>query len=436
MPKRSQVSITKQRVDALRPGQQLWDSSVIGFGVVANTHSKSFKLKYRYNGVQRMATIGVYGSPWTVDAARKQAQAELTKLNAGIDPAAEKAKAALTVGDLCDEYMSKHALVKKKASSAHQDAINIKNHVKPLLGKMAVVDVTARDIDDFKLKVASGKTAPQNPKEIQKAQRGGSPVKGGPGVANRCIALLSKVFNLAERWEYRPQHSNPTTGISKFREHSKERHLSEKELEGLWAHLDAMAADVDPDVFVIAFFRLLILTGARSSEIRTLQWSSVDLPGKRLNLSDSKTGSKTIQLSDIAVKALEGLPRVKGNGYVIVGAKAGRPYQNVRKPWKAITKAVGLVDVRIHDLRHSFASFAAARGVPLVTIGALLGHKNVGTTARYAHLTDRYLQQANDALGEHMKGIVGKKEIESPVGEKPEGPNPDEPRLLDTLIEL
>lgn len=417
-------------------GQQLWDSSVVGFGVVANTHSKSFKLKYRYKGVQRMATIGIYGSPWTVDAARKQALADLTKLHAGLDPAAEKANSAPTVGDLCDEYMKKHALVKKKASSAHQDAINIKNHVKPLLGKMAVVDVTAKDIDDFKLKVASGITAPQNPKEIQKAQKGGSPVRGGPGVANRCIALLSKVFSLAERWGYRPQHSNPTAGISKFRENSKERHLSEEELEGLWAHLNAMEAEVDADVFIIVFFRLLILTGARSSEIRTLEWSSVDLPGKRLNLRDSKTGSKTIQLSDMAVETLEALPRRKGNDYVIVGAKAGRPYQNVRKPWKAITKAVGLVDVRIHDLRHSFASFAAAKGLPLATIGALLGHKNVGTTARYAHLTDRYLQQANDALGKHMEGMVGRKKIEPPVEGEREGPKPDEPRLLDTLIEL
>lgn len=435
MPKRSQISITKQRVDALRPGQQLWDSSVVGFGVVANTHSKSFKLKYRYNGVQRMATIGIYGSPWTVDAARKQAQADLTKLHAGLDPAVEKANLALTVADLCDEYMKKHALVAKKASSAHQDAINIKNHVKPLLGKMAVVDVTAKDIDDFKLKVSSGKTAPQNPKEIQKAQKGGSPVRGGTGVANRCIALLSKVFNLAEHWGYRPQRSNPTTHISKFRENSKERYLSEEELKRLWAHLDAMEAEDDAQVFIIAFFRLLILTGARSSEIRTLQWSSVDLYGKRLNLLDSKTGTKTIRLSDTAVKVLEALPRVKGNGYVIVGAKTGKPYQNVRKPWEAITKAVGLVDVRIHDLRHSFASFAAAQGLPLATIGALLGHKNVGTTARYAHLTDRYLQQANDALGAHMKGIVEKK-VESPEGEEHDGAKPDGPRVLDMLIEL
>ncbi|MCA0275578.1 MAG: site-specific integrase [Proteobacteria bacterium] len=432
MPKRSQISITKLRVDALKPGEQLWDSGVVGFGVVANAHSKSFKLKYRYKGVQRMATIGIYGSPWTVDAARKRALADLAKLHAGLDPVAEKANSALTVGDLCDEYMKKHALVRKKASSAHQDAINIKNHVKPLLGMMVVVDVAAKDIEEFKLKVASGKTAPQNPKEVQKAQKGGSPVKGGPGVANRCIALLSKVFNLAERWSYRPQNSNPTAGISKFRENSKERYLSDDELKNLWGHLDAMEAEVDADVFIIAFFRLLILTGARSSEIRTLRWSSVHLDGMRLNLTDSKTGSKTIQLSDRAVGILRALPRMNDNDYVVVGAKAGRPYQNVRKPWKAITKAVGLSDVRIHDLRHSFASFAAAQGMPLATIGKLLGHKNVGTTARYAHLSDSYLQQANNALGEHMKGIVRQNNA---VPQAQEDTDAKKPVVFDTLIE-
>lgn len=432
MPKRSSIAITKQRVDGLKAGQQIWDSGVVGFGVIANAHSKSYKLKYRFRGTQRMLTIGIHGSPFTVDAARKQAQAYLTQLHAGSDPAEEKANLALTVEALCAEYMEKHAHVQKKPTSAHQDAMNIRNHVTPLLGKIPVAEVTAKHIDDFKLKVQSGKTAPSNPKQVQLAQKGGSPVKGGKGVANRCLALLSKMFNLAERWGYRPQNSNPTVGISKYRENAKERHLSEEELKRLWAHLDFMASQEGADVFTIAFFRLLILTGARSSEIKTLKWSAVDLPGKRLKLADSKTGSKTIQLSDTAVQVLEALPRVKGNEYVIVGAKPQRPLQNVRKPWVAISKAVGLNDVRIHDLRHSFASFAAAQGMPLATIGKLLGHKNVGTTARYAHLTESYLQKANDDLGQHMKGIVTELQ---PAPQPEHSAEPPRPRVLDVLIE-
>ena len=165
MPKRSSIAITKQRVDLLKAGQQIWDSSVVGFGVIANAHSKSYKLKYRFRGTQRMLTIGIHGSPFTVDAARKKAQAYLTQLHAGSDPAEEKANLALTVEALCAEYMEKHANVQKKATSAHQDAMNIRNHVTPLLGKIPVADVTAKHIDDFKLKVQSGKTAPSNPKQ-------------------------------------------------------------------------------------------------------------------------------------------------------------------------------------------------------------------------------------------------------------------------------
>lgn len=430
MPKRSTFAISKLKVDSLKPGQQMWDSQVVGFGVVANAHSKSYKLKYRFKGTQRMLTIGMHGSPWTVDLARKQALAYLAQLNSGIDPAAEKINHSLTVAELADEYMAKHALVKKKASSAAQDKANLKNHIKPILGKMSVADVTPREIDDFKVKVESGKTAPNNPKVVQKAQRGGSPVKGGKGVTNRCLALLSKMFNLAERWGYRPQHTNPTVGISKYPEKRKERFLTEVELQRLWEHLDNLAATKGSDQYMIAFFRLLILTGARSSEIKDLKWSFVDLTGKRLNLPDSKTGSKTIQLADAAVEILQALPSVKGNDYVIVGGKAGRPLQNVKKPWIAIRNAVGISDVRIHDLRHSFASFAAAQGMPLATIGALLGHKNVGTTARYTHLTDSYLQQANNALGQHVKGIVsGSTSTTAPAGQA------SKPNVFDTIIE-
>ncbi|TYR34888.1 tyrosine-type recombinase/integrase [Mesorhizobium microcysteis] len=418
MPKRSSITITKSRVDALTIGQQLWDAGTIGFGVVANAHSKTFKLKYRYKGRQRMLTIGRYG-PLTVDAARKQAITYLAELNANVDPATKKVNLAFTVADLCNEYMQKHAKVTKKASSAAQDASNIKNHLKPLLGKMAVADVTSKEIDEFKIKVETGKTAPTNPKDVQKAQKGGSPVRGGKGVANRCLALLSKMFNLAEKWGYRPQRTNPTVGISKYRENAKERYLSDEELKNLWSHLDRMEAEKGADVYAIAFFRLLILTGARSSEIRTLKWSSVDLSAKRLILSDSKTGKKTIHLSDVAVGVLEALPQVTGNGYVIVGAKLGKPLQNVRKPWVAIRKAVGLDDVRLHDLRHSFASFAAAQGMPLKTIGALMGHLNDGTTSRYVHLTDQYLQKANDELGARMKGVVGGRTEPLPTEDQP-----------------
>lgn len=438
MPKRSTKDITKSRVDALAPGKTLWDASTIGFGVTANKHSKSYKLKYRFEGAQRMLTIGVHGSPWTVDSARKQALAYLTELHSGSDPAVTKQSVSVTVAALCDEYMQKHAHVEKKASSAHQDQINIKNHIRPLLGKLVIADVTPKNLDDFKIKVQTGKTAPTDPKAVQKAQRGGSPVKGGPGVANRCMALLSKMFNLAELWGYRPQNTNPTRGISKFKETAKERYLSDEELQRLWGQLDEMGDSGIIDPFAIAFFRLLILTGARKSEIQFLTWSMVDFKAKRLQLTDSKTGRKSIQLSDHAVEVLEDLGRVQGNPYVIVGAKEKKPLQNVRKPWIAIRKAAGLNDVRIHDLRHSFASFAAAEGVPLVMIGKLLGHKNVGTTARYAHLSERFAWDSNNTVGKRLKGVIAGDTLDKDSDEGKLDLPDDEPRsqVFDTLREI
>ncbi len=429
MPKRSDISINKVRVDALLPGQQLWDSRLVGFGVVANKLSKAYKLKYYFEGRQRMMTIGLHGSPYTVDMARDKAMAALVRLQSGIDPASEKKIVGQTIAELCDEYIQKHANVNKKASSAHEDAVNIKNHVKPLLGTKLVKDIAPTDIERFKTDVQQGKTAPKDPKAVQMAQKGGKPVTGGKGVANRCLALLSKMFNLSELWGYRPQNSNPVRGVAKYKENLKERYLSEDELKRLWAYLDKMEEDgilVGNDgnstdnaieaedekaryaMYSVACFRLLILTGARVSEIQTLKWEMVDLAGRRLNLPDSKTGKKTIQLSDTAVAILQALPRVKDNPYVIVGRKAGTHLHNLRKPWVAICKASNLQGVRIHDLRHSFASFAAAQGQPLLVIGKLLGHKNPATTQRYVHLTERHLGEANQTVNDKIGSIIAK----------------------------
>jgi integrase len=433
MPKRSEVAITKSKVDYLVAGQQLWDSRVIGFGVVANKNSKTFKFKYYFHGRQRMLTIGVYGSPYTVEAARDKATEALVQLKSGVDPAAAKIQIGLTIAELCDEYMQKHASVNKKPSSSHLDAVNIKNHVKPLLGKFLVANVTSVDIEQFKTNVSVGKTAPTDPRAVQKAQKGGKPVKGGKSVGNRCLALMSKMFNLSELWGYRPQNSNPVRGITKFKEYAKDRYLSEEELKRLWQYLDKMeeegilindeaegkaeAGEEEKSSYArysVACIRLLILTGARVSEIRELKWDYVDLKGKKLNLPDSKTGRKTIQLSDAAVEVLQALPRVKDNPYVIVGGKPGRPLQNLRKPWVAICKETNLEGVRIHDLRHSFASFAAAQGQPLLVIGKLLGHKNPATTQRYVHLTEGHLGAANQLVSDKISGIIsGEKKKEN-----------------------
>src|SRR5918997_3473133 len=197
--------ITKRVVDALTPNQIVWDADVKGFGVRCQRRDKVYLLKTRVNGRQRWFTIGKHGSPWTAEKARERALRMLAAIADGQDLAAlrDSGRVALpTVSDLCDRYLDEHAREHKKASSTHTDERNIANHVKPLLGKLLVRDVTRADIDSFKRAVREGRTATPEARS-RKGYRGGPMVTGGSGVANRCLALLSKMFSLAERWGWR-----------------------------------------------------------------------------------------------------------------------------------------------------------------------------------------------------------------------------------------
>jgi integrase len=193
----------------------------------------------------------------------------------------------------------------------------------------------------------------------------------------------------------RPNSSNPCRHIEKFRERKHERFLTEAEFERLGRALAAAEREMLTTPWIIAAIRLLILTGARLSEIRTLRWAEVDVERRMLRLGDSKTGKKTIHLSDAALEVLASIPRLPDNPYVICGERPGTHLVNLQKAWRRIRRLAGLDDLRIHDLRHSFASVAAAQGLSLPVIGALLGHSQPATTARYAHLAQDPLARAN-----------------------------------------
>jgi integrase len=214
------------------------------------------------------------------------------------------------------------------------------------------------------------------------------------------------MFNLAENWALRPDGSNPCRHVEKFKEHKLERFLSETELARLAETLvEAEQARIElPSV--IAAIRLLLFTGARLSEILTVRWEHVNFEEHCLRLPDSKTGAKTIYLSPPALEVLNGLQRQDGNPYVIIGAKPGAHLINLRKPWHRIRTKAGLDNVRIHDLRHSFASMAVAGGLSLPVIGALLGHTQAATTQRYAHLAADPLKQAANLTGARITAAM------------------------------
>jgi integrase len=288
--------------------------------------------------------------------------------------------------------MAEHATVKKKPGSIRPDDYNLRCHVLPALGQKKVMAVTRADIG-----------------ALHHAMR------ETPGAANRVLALLSKMFTLAEQWGLRPEGSNPVRHIERYRERRFERFLSVEEFVRLGDALAEAERTQTEYASVIAAIRLLIFTGARLSEILELRWEQVDFAHACLRLPDSKTGAKLIYLSPPALEVLYGIERHESNPYVIVGREPCSHLVNLRKPWGRIRAKAGMSDVRLHDLRHSFASVGAAIGLSLPMIGKILGHTQAATTQRYAHLAADPVKEAVDKIGaviaHAMQGDRGKKTI-------------------------
>ena len=380
MPKLSKPLLT-----ALNPTDQdviVWDSSLSGFGVRAKASGvKTFVIQYRNRGGRsRRLSLGNLGKV-TLDQARKEALKLLGQVAAGADPAEERRMRlrSETISQLADVYMKEHCAGRCKPSTIEANTWLLNKFVKPRLGRRKLLEL--RPVDIAKMH-ADLQATPYN--------------------ANRVLGLLRAMLNCAERWEMIPRGSNPAAVIKPYPERRRERFLSADELKSLMDALDAAEQEESIDRYEAAAIRLLIFTGCRLSEITTLEWDSVDLANARIVMARHKTdqyGAKIIPLNAPALGVLTDLPRVEDNPYVIVGKKTGKHLINLEKPWRRVRKAAGLDDVRIHDLRHSFASFAVGAGVPLALIGGLLGHRSVQTTARYAHLANDPLKEATKVIG-------------------------------------
>jgi integrase len=217
------------------------------------------------------------------------------------------------------------------------------------------------------------------------------------------------MMNLAEAWGLRLDGSNPVRHVKKYREDKRERYLTKAELQRLGAVLADPQTKAMESPFVVAAIGLLVLTGARLIEILTLRWEYVDLENEVLRLPDSKTGAKLIYLNAAAINLLRTMPRMAGNPYLIAGKNPGARLINLQKPWRRIRAKANLDDVRIHDLRHSFASVAAGTGMSLPMIGKLLGHSQPVTTARYAHLAADPIRAASNLIGAEIDAAMNSK---------------------------
>jgi integrase len=396
--------ITKRAVDALvaktRAEAVLWDDEIRGFGIrVRSGGAKTYILQYRAGTGRRAPlrklTIGKHGSPWTPSTARTEAKRLLGLVASGEDPANRRMEECktLTVADLCDLYLSE-GVAHKKASTLRADRGRIVHHIKPLLGQKRVDKIRREDIERMLVEVQARKMAVPAPNKGER--RPGSIPTGGSGVAAQCVALMSTLLAFAVARRFRDD--NPAIGIKKPPVRKMERFLSEQEIAQLATALSEEVTRTG-NPYPAASIKLLLLTGARRGEILGLQWQHVDFDRTCLRLPDSKTGAKVIYLNAPALEILVNLPRLSNNTHVFPGKHENRPVGGMDKVWFRVRAAAGLTDVRLHDLRHSFASIGVAGGVSLPVIGALLGHKNAATTGRYSHLSADPLRAANDLVG-------------------------------------
>lgn len=394
------IRLTKRSVEASRASGKpafLYDADLKGFGLkVMPSGVKTFIVEYRPGAggrdmPKRRVTLGRFGA-LTTDEAREIAKGMLGSVHSGGDPAAAKAKARaeLTVAQVCDLYLDEGCDT-KKASTIATDRGRIERHIKPLLGRKRIGEVTRADIERFMRDVAGGKTAA----DVKTGTRGRAIVEGGKGTATRTVGLLGGIMSFAVARRFRGD--NPVRGVKRYPDKKGETFLSAAELGRIGAALaDAEAAGVNPSA--LAIIRLLAFTGARKSEIAALRWREVDLDRGYLRLGDSKTGAKAVPIGAPAIEILSASPVVEGSDFVFPASSGEGHFQGTEKVWRAVRTAAGFPTLRLHDLRHSFASVGLARGDALPVIGAILGHADVKTTSRYAHLADDPVKAAADQI--------------------------------------
>jgi integrase len=369
-----------------------WDDQLAGFGVkVLPSGRRRYVCKYRLGGGRagrdRWYLIGTHGQ-LTCDQAREMAMQILSAVARGQDPQSDRmaAREAPTLLDLWHRYSTEH-LPRKKASSGIDDIQKARDYILPRLGRRKVAEVTRADVHDLHRELADR-----------------------PYQANRVLALLSKMLNLAEAWGYRPDGSNPCRHIEKYKERARQRYLSNDELRRLGVALDELEANSAHGVYAAAAIKLLLLTGARVNEVLQARWDWIDWDRSSIVLPDSKTGPKPLFLSNPALVVLRDLsarPEAATSAFIIKGRLAGKPLVNLAKPWKGLCRAAELDGVRIHDLRHTAASIGISHGLSLPIIGRLLGHSQPQTTNRYAHVDGDPALMAINAIGETIGTALG-----------------------------
>ena len=342
---------------------------------------KTLLLKYRIGRGRRAVTkkhsLGSVPVV-SVEAARLKAKNFLFVASQGIDPI-KKDQESLTIKELCEQYIDRHAVLHKKKSSLVRDENLIKGAIIPVFGKIRVADLNRSHL----IKYHHSK-------------------KDTPIMANRFLALISTMMNLAEKWEYRPQNTNPCKYVDRYKEKKRQVYLSMDQLERVGQAIRQLKNT--ESFYALSALKMLLVTGCRTSEILNLKWEYVDIANNCIHLPDSKTGARTIHLPPVAFDILNALPSEEG--FVFRSPRENKRLTTLRCLWKKICRITDLKDYRLHDLRHTYASFAVSGGFSLPIIAKMLGHADIKTTERYAHLHQDPINKAIDDVSLKLKKVM------------------------------
>ena len=382
--------LTKRFVEAIIPQPekivQHWDAELKGFGIlVLPSGRRTYFVQYRNsNRIRKHLKIGIHGQISTEEA-RTLAKKYLGEIAHGEDPATKKKtnRHLPLIKDLAQDYLDRYAMPRKRQRSIEEDKKLLTNIILPSIGNQQVKSISRRTIENLH-------------NQLDKT----------PYQANRVLALLSKMFSLANAWEWR--EDNPVIGIQKYQEHKRNIWLKDQELQRLYDVLDCYHNQSVADAI-----RLLILTGARKSEVLNATWDQFDIEKGVWTKPDHSTKQKTMHhlpLSTHAINLLKKMAATATSTYLFPGKLPDKPLQDPKKAWDTIRKQAGIPDVRIHDIRHTHASHLVSSGLSLSIVGKLLGHTQASTTQRYAHLADEPLRHATELFGSKMDRLIGKRE--------------------------
>lgn len=380
--------LTKRLVESIVPDSEKmikqWDSEIKGFGVIIlPSGRRTYCVQYRNaQRVKKMFKIGVHGQI-TTEEARSLAKKYLSDVVHGQDPASKKKddRDLPLVKDLAQDYLDRYAETRKRQRSIREDQKLLKNIILPALGNQPLTIVSRRMIEALH-------------NQLQKT----------PYQANRVLALLSKMFSLANAWGWRDD--NPVKGIERYQEEKRDRWLSQEELSEFWKVLECYP--LHPASFVL---KILLLTGARKSEVLGAAWDQFDLDKgvwtKPSHLTKQKK-KEHLPLSPHTLNVLRELKNIRkaDSKYLFPDSSGEKPLRDIKSFWEKIVKEAKLENVRIHDLRHTHASYLVSSGLSLSIVGRLLGHTQASTTQRYAHLADEPLRQAVELFGSKVEKLM------------------------------